>query len=247
MTRFFDEVIDIVKLKSDYLSPVYYDVLQSSELAYFTPAQSVSLEMSRTIFRNSDLLNYRLQRHSFTETLGSKTIKAQALKPQFGPLRDALLDHAKDEARHGRMFGALHQKIFGSKSRKYDFSKIEKANDEQVADENISVVGFMFDTHVAEVRTLAMLKNYETVIDELEDKKWKTAAKALIAKIQADENNHISYTGAYVSKIIDETPELAKKLTNSFLNYSKMGWADIADMSRFLAINLKPVSNQNEY
>lgn len=174
-------------------------------------------------FRNPTVLAIELYRHSTTEGTGAKTIEHVGRAFASGPLQDIMIAHAEDEIRHSKMFAAL--------ARHYDapaipsFDTIIEANEDFIANFDGNVDWFLSDTHIAELRNLAILDMYITAARTVTP--TETWAIKTFEKIFDDEWRHVSYTASYTADLLSRSSANVEEFVSTAIHYNHLTMGDV--------------------
>jgi hypothetical protein len=173
-------------------------------------------------FHNTAVLAEEFHRHSSTEAIGARTIRHVAEMRASGDLKERMLAHATDETRHSKMFLALAEHYTNSNTP--SFHKIIQDNNDFIENFEGSLDWFLCDTHIAELRNLAILGMY--VKGAKRHAPAQTWATKTLEKIFDDEWRHVSYTAPYVAATIGKSSENFDEFSNTAKHYGQHSLID---------------------
>ncbi|WP_141332783.1 hypothetical protein [Myxococcus sp. AB025B] len=234
MMNLVDEISSLLREHDISLASGYQRALDVLREEDFTANSDVMLGVNEAMFRHPGALLHRLERHSRNETEGARLIAYVAEHHAEGPLREDLLKHAQDEFRHGRMLGALVDRLSGVEGASPHVEREEHAENAVGFDGN--VVGFLCATHVAEIRTFSLLEQYLLLSPRLPN---TTGSKvvACFEAIHRDEVRHLVYTARHLNEWMRTNEQPGLILVNYLQSYSRDSWREISEMAGYLARN----------
>ncbi len=213
----------------------FVKLLEQLDAIPFSSATSLRDRLARLSVSDAAHLRQNFERHSVAEKATSQTLSAVAgtLKPTT--LKDEMLDHAKDEMRHSRMFAALAESIsrgsVDDPSANYDFDWILEHDRKFVERYNGDVIDFVCDLFAGEVRTFSFVASYIEALSENDSALASKANRALRAILE-DERRHIRYTALHIDDWIERGLDLELPLKRSFRNFDRNSWIEIAETAR---------------
>jgi hypothetical protein len=153
-----------------------------------------------------------------------------------------LLLHARDEARHSRIFLALVDLAFPEFLPAEDRRDIENslniipANPQKrsTAIPEPILLNYLASVNIAEIRTLINLHLLGPIFYSFASDKNKNKVMKLLQSLQKDEVTHISYTAALINSAGRDTgglplEEMYKKSLSEFSEYSRRGLEDAVE------------------
>jgi hypothetical protein len=188
--------------------------------------------VNEATFRHQGALLHRLERHSKNETAGAQLIAYVAQTHARDSLREDLLKHAQDEFRHGRMLGALVDRLSGMEESSPHVERVEIPENNAGFDGD--VINFICATHVAEIRTFSMLEQY-IVLARMLPSHVAPKMLACFEAIHRDEVRHLTYTARHLNAWMQSDERPGTLLIEYMRTYSRASWQEIAEMAGYLA------------
>jgi hypothetical protein len=182
-----------------------------------------------TVLQDRRLLAIRFARHAGNETQGAGMIATVGEGLPAGRLREDLLAHALDEARHGRMFQALARQANERRAR--PILRAMPRSDASGEAFDGDVAAFLAATHVAELRNLHLLDLYLTAPVRLAGG-FDAKVRAVLGRVQADEHRHVSYTWRHVQGFLAEGRLTNDYMEACFAEFERLAWWEIASIAR---------------
>jgi hypothetical protein len=211
----------------------YLDVLRALDNDDYLPNSRLMYDVNAAMFAHPEVAARRFVRHSRHESSGSRFIEAVAERfADDEELRARLRKHAHDESRHCLMFAALADRLAGGASLDDGAPAVE--HEETVDSFNGDLANFLIATHTAEVRNLALLNQYASILSAsavpIDDR-----ILHVIDSVHEDESRHVAYTAAYVSRELDRSRN-ARELFEAYTeNYVRDSWAEVSRICGDLA------------
>lgn len=213
--------VDLLKERDIFFPTRIGAALTNGLQEVFEPrAQNIRDVISRG-FDKPIVLNKFLSIHAESERSGAEIIRKIAYSPSAEPVRRVMLAHAIDEDRHDRMLSGLSDYVLkrsGMKQLRPDHST---DNAQFLAAYGGDLAGFICDTHIAEIRSHYFLDAY-VLAAEASSAWYAPKIKKSFRDILLDEKNHISYTGALISRWSKERLDLEAICGASLQLYSEL-------------------------
>ena len=221
-----------IVFKSDYLEILYSFI--NNELVFTSDAMTF---MHDVLFANEKVLAAQLAIHANNELLGSQVIEMAAASCSIGQLKEQMISHAKDEARHSKIFSGLSRNVSDkilspNYQQKYNVDLDETG---ELYDGNIA--SFICSTHVAEIRTLYVLEDYRRCLRALNND-WAPKFLAALDTLYADELKHAFYTAVWVDKFLKKGKITSDYLKLCFHSYERQAWLGMSNLGRLFSADL---------
>lgn len=147
-------------------------------------------------------------------------------------LRSLLLAHARDEYRHGRMLAGFCGKLSQRGGVAVCVSELSTRDHEDAF--NGDLVNFLFATHVAELRNLAVILQYSRAITAAAPS-VQDALRRLIEVLAADEQRHVIYTAVLCNSLVQEFEPNERMFGHYVDLYDGEGWSEVSAVAALLA------------
>jgi len=203
----------------------YRNALSALDDESYLPDSRLMLEVNRAMLARPVVAASRFRRHAAHEASGSRFIAFVAEKHAEGGLQRQLWKHAKDEARHSRIFTALAAWLAPGAAR----APMEKpAGDDGAGDPssfNGDIASFLVATHLAEIRNLALLGQYRSILAAAPGA-TNDRLRQVLDRVHADESHHVAYTAAHVSQQFEVSPRTSERFEWYVDSYVRDAWAE---------------------
>ena len=156
--------------------------------------------LNKDLFNNKRLLAEKFVIHAQYETMGGNLIKSFAEKFVKDELKEKLLLQSKDELKHGRMLLHLAKRI----TEENIMEKSLEDSNENIPDFKKDIRIFLCFVHVAEIKTLIMLLQYQKILEDGSNSFLKKIMHPTLKVLLKDERQHAGYTGCYLCQWISE-------------------------------------------
>lgn len=198
----------------------------------FVPNSRLMGDISDAMFASNTVLAQRLSRMSAHESAGAKIIERVANDHAPVSLRSLLLAHARDEYRHGRMLAGFCGKLSQRGGVAVHVPELSTLDHEHAF--NGDLVNFLFATHVAELRNLAVILQYSRAIAGAAPS-VQGALRRLIEVLAADEQRHVIYTAVLCNSLVRESEPNERMFGHYVDLYDGEGWSEVSAVAALLA------------
>lgn len=218
----------------------YLDSLRVLDSDSYLPNSRLMYEINGAMLAEPEVAARRFARHSRHESSGSRFIEAVAERfADDEDLRERLLVHARDEARHCLMFAALADRFAGGTPHGGDAPPVD--DDATIDSFNGDLTNFLIATHTAEVRNLALLHQYTRILSASTDPR-STRILHVIGSVHEDESRHVAYTADYVSRALESNSDAPALFEAYNENYVRDSWSEVSMICADLARHASGVS-----
>jgi hypothetical protein len=214
------------------LSDAYTRCLAYIDSSAFVPNSELMLEVAISMLAQPAATAHRFKRHSEHETAGAEILQRVANRNACAAWRPLLLAHARDEFKHGRMFAGFCSKISrASGIATPSIGRLDTDSHARAFDGNMA--NFMIATHVAELRSLALLKHYEEGA-KTAPPPLRLLLPKLLATVTSDERRHVTYTGMLVSALVADS-QVSEAAFRGYVDvYNRDTWMEISVIASLL-------------
>lgn len=171
-----------------------------------------------TLMKDAAALATDFTRHACAENIGSTTIRHIATTCADGELRTKMLAHADDEDRHSRMFAALAKHVDAPVAE--GLATLTSENEVFLEEFGGDLSWFLADTHIAELRNLAILGLYVKAAVEAPQRELHVVKT--LEKIFRDEWSHVSYTAPLVAALVGAGPDEKGEFVETLDHYAEI-------------------------
>jgi hypothetical protein len=172
-------------------------------------------------FTRPAVLAAEFHRHSATEGIGAATIALVGERCGDPGLGQAMAAHARDEERHCRMFDALARHLAPAEPNR--FADLHADNAAFLEGFGGDVDWFLCDTHIAELRNLALLGLYVRAAERADAAAY---VRHTLARIFDDEWRHVAYTAPRVAAVIARRAADRAEFAATVTAYAEAAMAD---------------------
>ena len=228
----------VVAVCERQLSESFLEALDAVDESGFAPSGPVRLAVAAETIRRPRLRGHKFRRHSMAEKANSWTLGQVAERIKEPVLRSRLLEHASEEMNHCYIFHSLADLGRSPQDCIEDFSWLLEKEKEFMAGFDGDVIGFICDTHAAEVRTYFSLHAYLEPLVILPEKERRQHTSA-INRVLDDEARHIRYTAYQIDDWIRQGLDLRPRIQEAFAVYNLSDWQDVTLTAEFVAKDLR--------